>query len=155
MKKQKTTILLIGLMLLTTFGVFIGLAQDDGDTSTGVNRAASGINCVLCRVANLIFLIVAALAAIVIILAGLKWLTSGDDPGARNAAKTAIVSAFVGIVIIFVAVFVVSWVMQGLGGVFDDVDVMTWIDPNACSTECDAARGEGGAGPETPTGPGG
>ncbi|MBN2250641.1 MAG: TrbC/VirB2 family protein [Candidatus Altiarchaeota archaeon] len=121
-------------MLLTTFGALTALAAEE-------TRAAYGISCVLCRIANLVFLIIAALASIVIILAGLKWLTSGDDPGARNAAKTTIVSAFVGIIIVFIAVFVVAWVMDGLGGSFDKVRVEDWINSNECDNQCALARG--------------
>ena len=108
------------------------MAQDPAPTPAE-NAAAQGINCVICKVANLIFMIVAALAAIVIILAGLKWLTSGDDPGARSAAKTAIISAFVGIIIVFIAVYVVSWVTEGLGGKGSQIGsmpIMGWISGN-------------------------
>jgi len=139
--KRIGVFLLIALLTLTTAAI-IAIAQDTGDTASVEQKASWGINCVICKVANLIFMIVSALAAIVIILAGLKWLTSGDDPGARSAAKTAIISAFIGIIIVFIAVYVVSWVTQGLGGKGSQIgsmDIMSWIQ--GCNTPCEKATG--------------
>jgi len=126
-KRRKSTLLLC--MAMMVLGTFIS-------TAAAQQEAANAINCVICKVASLIFMIVAALAALVIILAGLKWLTSGDDPGARAAAKTAIISAFVGIIIIFVSVYVVSWVIQGLPGMNTlKVDPTQWL-----SGSCDMCK---------------
>jgi len=133
---KKVTALLALALLTLSMGAFLAAAAP-GDPSGGPNDAANAINCVICKVASLIFMIVAALAALVIILAGLKWLTSGDDPGARSAAKTAIISAFVGIIIIFIAVYVVSWVITGLPGMKAlNVDPTKWLAVGGCDSIC-------------------
>jgi hypothetical protein len=59
-------------------------------------------------------------------MGGLRWVTSADDPGARNGAKTTIISAFVGLVIIAIAVFIVSMVVSGLFST-SAVDPTSWI----------------------------
>ncbi|VVB51034.1 Uncharacterised protein [uncultured archaeon] len=61
----------------------------------------------LCYIATLMANIAAAIAVIVIISAGLKWVTSGDAPGDRKAAKNMIIHAIVGLIIIMVyAIFI-------------------------------------------------
>ena len=64
--------------------------------------------------ASLIFLTAGAIASLVIILAGVRWVTAADDPGARNGAKTTIISAFVGLIIIMIAVYIVAVVINGI-----------------------------------------
>lgn len=77
---------------------------------------ADGINNVICLFVRLIWLVTGSLMALVIIFAGVKWLVSGDDAGARASAKTFIISAFVGLIIIFTAVPVVDYVVGGILG---------------------------------------
>ena len=75
--------------------------------------AAASINDVICLFIRLIWMVTAALAAIVIIFAGLRYLLSGDDAAARSSSKQLIMGAFVGIIIIFIAVPVVNYVVSG------------------------------------------
>ena len=139
---NKTKIMAWGVLFLMFFGFVQGVMADtvssSGDTSTLIG---SKISCVLCKVANLIFLITASLASLVIIIAGLRWLTSAEDPGARNAAKTTIVSAVIGMIIIMIAVFIVSMIVGNIlpGG----VNPQDWLNPGTngktCSIPCTAA----------------
>lgn len=88
-------------------------AADSSETD-----AASAINEAVCLFIRLVWLITGAIAAIAIIFAGVRYLASGDDPGARNGAKTAIISVFVGIIIISIAVPVVNLAIPGYAGSF-------------------------------------
>ena len=72
--------------------------------------ATERINHVICTVINLIQMVAGAIAAIVIMFAGVRWMLSSDDPSARNGAKTIIIGAFVGIIIIAIAIPVINLV---------------------------------------------
>ena len=105
--------ILVALSLLIVFSSIEQIFAQGAGNSNVMNTAASKINQVLCRIAQLIFMVVGAIAALVVIMAGLKWTTSADDPGARNAAKTTIISVFVGLIIVMIAVYIVSIVIGG------------------------------------------
>ncbi|MBN2251932.1 MAG: TrbC/VirB2 family protein [Candidatus Altiarchaeota archaeon] len=77
---------------------------------------ADEINNVICLFVRLIWMVTGSLMALVIIFAGVKWLVSGEDPGARASAKNFIVGAFVGLIIIFTAVPVVDYLVGGILG---------------------------------------
>ncbi|MEM4347405.1 MAG: hypothetical protein QW802_02325 [Candidatus Altiarchaeota archaeon] len=89
------------------------------------------LTCLICRVFYLIFWATAAIAALVILIAGVKWIGSGDDPSARGAAKGTIVHAIIGLIIVIIAVFLVWWVVGGFGQMGDP---RGFID--GCDNEC-------------------
>ena len=108
------------LAVLSVFALFLGVsivfAQGTGvaEDSNMLATATGKINQALCKLASLIFFTAGAIASLVIIFAGIRWVTSADDPGARNGAKTTIISAFVGLIIIAIAVYIVAVVINGL-----------------------------------------
>ena len=106
-------------------------ASDGGVTADSIGLK---ISCVLCKLASLVFITAGALASLVIIMAGVRWVTSGDDPGARQAAKTTIISAFVGLIVIMLAVFIVALVVQGI--LPNYVKPQEWIGTGGCGTLC-------------------
>jgi hypothetical protein len=119
-----------GVLLILAIFVASGMVYANSG-SNAINIAGKNISCALCKISQLIFMIVGSVAALVIIMAGLRWVTSGDDPGARQGAKTTIISAFVGIIIVVIAVFIVSVVLQGVMGV-DYIDPASWIGGCVC-----------------------
>jgi len=124
LSSKKTKVVLLAFTLLLSFGPYIVAAYT-------TQELADDINCVLCRIIQIVFMIVGGVAALVLILAGLKWLTSGDDPGARQSAKTAIISAFVGLIIIFISLYVVSWLMNDrIPGV--TLNLENWMSTDGC-----------------------
>jgi len=59
---------------------------------------------------------VAGLVAVVyLILGGFNYVTAGGDPEAVEAAKTTIVNAIIGLVIILVSYLIVQFIMNQLG----------------------------------------
>jgi hypothetical protein len=44
--------------------------------------------------------IVTGVAAVVMVLAGVKWISSENDPGARKAAKDAMIHALIGLILV-------------------------------------------------------
>lgn len=101
------------------------------------NRNMSGI---ICSFVYLVETVAAALVSMVIVFAGVKHLVAGDDPSARNSAKTWIVNAFVSILVIFTAVPIINFSTRGMTGQYS----------------CEIAPGErmffAGSGVERPTG---
>jgi len=57
----------------------------------------------ICIIGSVLITIAGAIASIVIVSAGLKWVSSGDDPGARKQAKQMIIHAVVGLIIILLS----------------------------------------------------
>ena len=95
---------------------------------------------VFCRVLNLFVAFSAMIAPLMIILAGVKYLTAGDAMD-REKSKQMIVSTFTGLIIVFIACPAVSFVVNGLG--------------IASSGSCNCLIGAPGGGPTTTTTPGG
>jgi hypothetical protein len=119
------------LIALMVFGNLATIAFATGE----VDIAACNLNRVFCNIARLIFMIAAALAALIIILAGLRWITAADDPGARNGAKTTIISAVIGLIIIMIAVYIVAIVVNGMLPGGEAVSPISWMGAEGC-TEC-------------------
>jgi hypothetical protein len=63
---------------------------------------------VLCSFFNTFYYIAGAIASLIIVIGGVKWTASENDPGARKAAKDAIIHAIVGLIIVIVATAIVS-----------------------------------------------
>ncbi|MFH1835016.1 MAG: hypothetical protein ABH851_02380 [Methanobacteriota archaeon] len=72
--------------------------------------AASNIICFLYFV---FILIAGALAALIIVYNGVRWIASGDDAGARKNAKEAILHTIIALIIILLANEIVSLVYSG------------------------------------------
>ncbi|MFC2154260.1 hypothetical protein ACFLRC_02120 [Candidatus Altiarchaeota archaeon] len=101
-KTLMATLLMLGL---------IGTVSAGGET-TAIQNALSTI---LCVIVQLLIFIAGGIAMVIIVLNGIKWTASSDDPGARKQAKQGIVHAIVGLIIVLIAVFVVATVV-GAGG---------------------------------------
>ena len=98
--------LMTGLMLLSLICMASAQAQTD------IQNALSSI---LCVVVQLLVFIAGGIAIVIIVLNGIKWTASSDDPGARKQAKQGIVHAVVGLIIVLIAIFIVTLVW-GAGG---------------------------------------
>lgn len=65
---------------------------------------------------NIILWVVGVAAVIVIIVAGLKYVTSSGNPSAVSSAKTTILYAVIGLVIAITAYAIVNFVFKSFGG---------------------------------------
>jgi hypothetical protein len=90
------------------------------------SSAASSAKDVVCTILNnlswLLMAIAAAVGVVVIVLQGIKWAGSAEDPGARKQAKQGIIHAVIGLIIVILAVWIVALVFtknacKGIGGV--------------------------------------
>lgn len=83
-----------------------------GVGETGGDCNGSGFTSVLSTVVSIISYIAGALAVIMIIVAGLKYITSGGDSNKIGSAKSTLVYAIVGLVIAALAELIVHFVIN-------------------------------------------
>lgn len=65
---------------------------------------------------NLAFIVALLIALVYLIYGGVKWMISGGDKSAVEEARNHVVAALVGLVIIFIAYFVINFLAQFLTG---------------------------------------
>ncbi len=87
------------------------------EIGSGVSCETSGveanqkINEVITLVINMFSLIVGVVAVIMIILGGLKYITSGGESGNITGAKNTILYAIIGLIIVALSQFIVKFVL--------------------------------------------
>ena len=64
---------------------------------------------------NIIFIVVVVLALAFLIYGGIKWITSGGDKAGVESARNMIVADLVGLVIAFLAYFIIQIIFQLFG----------------------------------------
>lgn len=79
---------------------------DSGLISNTIYNAVWPIICT--HIFDLIAGIATAVASLVTVLAGIKWVASENDPGARKQAKDVFVHAMVGLILIVVGMYVLD-----------------------------------------------
>lgn len=87
-----------------------GLRQLDATNSCGTGQR--GFDSIVFAVINILSYIIGFIAVIMIIVAGLKYITSGGDSSKVSSAKTALVYAIVGLIIVALAQFLVRVVLN-------------------------------------------
>lgn len=79
--------------------------------STSTEDAGAKLNGIIKLVINIFSLIVGVVAVIMIIIGGLKYITSSGDSGNVSGAKNTILYAVVGLVVVALAQFIVRFVL--------------------------------------------
>jgi len=108
MKKQNAALVLLAVVVLSQ--LVLATVYDENDFALYVWSKAKPI---LCGIYYTFIMIAGALAAVMIVYAGIKWIGSSDDPGARKSAKETIIHAVVALVIIVVAARIVDLLIAG------------------------------------------
>lgn len=90
-----------------------GIKQTDPNAPTD---AGTRVNEIIRLVINIFSLIVGVVAVIMIIIGGLKYITSGGDSGNITSAKNTILYAIIGLVIVALAQIIVRFVLQRVTG---------------------------------------
>lgn len=75
----------------------------------------SGLNNTIENIIDIFSVIVGIIAVIMIIVNGLKFITSGGDANKVGSAKSGIIYAIVGIIIVALAQFIVKFVITNVG----------------------------------------
>lgn len=75
-------------------------------------KASTKVSSLVSDIVNLLSVIVGIAAVIMIIIAGFKYITSGGDTGKVASAKSTLIYAIVGLVIVALAQFIVHFVLS-------------------------------------------
>lgn len=81
----------------------------------GCGAGGEGVNNLLETVLNLLSIVAGVIAVIMIIVSGLKYVTSQGDAQGVSSAKKTLIYAIVGIIIVAFAQFIVKFVLQRVG----------------------------------------
>jgi hypothetical protein len=87
------------------------------DSSASGAEANAKITDILKTVINIFSLVVGAAAVIMIIIGGLRYITSGGESSNVSTAKNTIIYAIVGLVIVALAQFIVHFVLGKVSGI--------------------------------------
>jgi hypothetical protein len=117
--------LALALPAMTPVAVYAVDANTGGNAGCGVELEvdASNGNCLqegsetslsdlVRKIINILSVIVGVIAVIMIIIGGLRYITSGGDSGNVSSAKNTIIYAIVGLVIVALAQFIVRFVLS-------------------------------------------
>lgn len=91
-----------------------GADKTDPDAATG--DASERVNSTIKLIINVFSLVVGVISVIMIIIGGLKYITSGGDSGNITGAKNTILYAIIGLVVVALAQVVVKFVLQKATG---------------------------------------
>jgi len=132
-------------ILFSAFSTYAG-----GSTTTTVNATDPGkaiqkrVNDVVCTLFNLVLMVSGAIAALMIMFAGLNYMKADDDPAKADKAKKMIIYALTGLVLVLIACPLVDIIVTN-----------TKIVPFEQSCKCFVSGGgNGGGGTTTTTGSG-
>ena len=89
------------------------LKLDTAGAPTGCSPGDTGTNfsALLKKIINIFSVIVGVIAVIMIIIGGLKYITSGGESSNVSGAKNTIIYAIVGLIIVALAQFIVRFVL--------------------------------------------
>ncbi|OYT54783.1 MAG: hypothetical protein B6U72_01570 [Candidatus Altiarchaeales archaeon ex4484_2] len=98
------------------FGAFLSMtglvyAQASGVDPGAASHFYNAMACIICQIMQFLYYIVAIIATLMVIVAGIKWITSSDDPEARNSAKSQVFNVVIGLIVVLLAAFLVSFIV--------------------------------------------
>lgn len=115
---------LLGALFAPVVPVMVGAADIGTNLCAGANlnaasdascdnqdEAVSSVNGIMTTVINIFSLVVGVVSVIMIIIGGLKYITSGGDSGNVTGAKNTILYAIIGLVIVALAQIIVRFVL--------------------------------------------
>lgn len=120
---QKAKVLLLALLVMASFVVVTShspvFADAKADVCSGVNMAGGSgcgggdadITKVVKVVIQILSLVAGIAAVVMIIVAGLRYITSGGDSSGVSGAKSSLIYALVGLVIVALAQVIVHFVL--------------------------------------------
>lgn len=89
-----------------------GLAVDSQEfIDCEEGKGGSGINDVLAVTLNILSFVAGVIAVIMMVVAGIKFITSQGDSGAVSSARNTVIYALVGIVIVLLSQIIVRFVL--------------------------------------------
>jgi hypothetical protein len=89
-------------------------AQGNGQPGSLFGDSTTGEEGLFKKIVNILLFIIGAIAVIMLIIGGIRYVTSGGDQNHVTAAKNTILYAIIGIVVAVLAFAVVNFVLTGL-----------------------------------------
>ena len=122
MLKTRKRLILFSLLLLTVLvgGFFVSHGAQAQDFGTGYLNASTlptdDIRLVVIRIINIILGVIGVVFLLLVIYAGYLWMTAGGDPGKVTKAKKILINAVTGLIIIFMAFAITTFIFNILEG---------------------------------------
>jgi hypothetical protein len=110
MKMNKTILACAATLALSSL---VSAAAPSASVGSWSTQTSQSICLIIDNLRGLLQMIAGAIATLVIVINGIKWTGSSDDPGARKQAKQGIIHAIVGLIIVMIAVNVVALIYSG------------------------------------------
>lgn len=88
------------------------LSTDGSLDCPDAQEAEDSVNEIIALVINIFSIVVGVIAVVMIIIGGLKYITSGGDSGNVSGAKNTILYAIIGLVVVALAQIIVRFVLQ-------------------------------------------
>jgi hypothetical protein len=83
----------------------------EGNCSAEADQAASNLTTYIATAINIFSIVVGVIAVVMIIIGGVKYITSGGDSGNVTGAKNTILYAIIGLVIVALSQVIVQFVL--------------------------------------------
>ncbi len=93
-------------------GLEKGTCLNTTDTTCGTEDPEDAVNTIITTVINIFSLVVGVISVVMIIIGGLKYITSGGDSGNVSGAKNTILYAIIGLVVVALSQVIVRFVLQ-------------------------------------------
>lgn len=93
-------------------GTASGCTQAEIDAGTCNSGAGDSVSTILTNVINIFSLVIGVIAVIVIIIAGLNYITSGGDSAKVSSAKSTILYAVIGLIVVAFAQLIVHFAIH-------------------------------------------
>lgn len=97
-------------------GSGLSVTSGGGCTNPGTAGGTGKINTLITDIINIFSAIVGVISVIMIIVGGFQYITSGGDTGKVGTAKTTIIYAIVGLIVVAFAQFLVQFVLNKVTG---------------------------------------
>ena len=121
-KKISSLVFILAILftLLTPVSVFADIKEDvcsgvglsSGGSCKTATSGSKSVNEVIATGLNVFSAIIGIIAVVMIMIAGVKYMTSQGEPGKINEAKNALLYAVVGIVVVAMAQIIVQFVIK-------------------------------------------
>lgn len=93
-------------------GLNQGTCLSTNSTDCGTEDPEDAVNSIITTVINIFSLVVGVVSVIMIIIGGLKYITSGGDAGNVGGAKNTILYAIIGLVVVALSQVIVRFVLD-------------------------------------------
>lgn len=108
---KSKTLAIFGLVLLMSFIAIVSSADFDQDISDEDKDTFDEILEPIMKIYNLVKYSATVLAVVVLLFAGVIYMTSGSNPAKREQAKNMVTYVVVGLIVIWIAPLVVNFIV--------------------------------------------